>query len=164
METAPIPGEFRRERPRARLLTSAVGAANVGSLLRWLCGGLLVAGLVYRIADAGPLTLAAPRTALTLTQPGLEDIVVFFQHVERRVPPGRSVAVIPAPRHEIASPLVYYYLALGQLPRHRVLYAESPHFPGPAPDYVASFRAPVDDPRLELVAKLPQGFVYRRVP
>lgn len=141
---------------------SEEGSRKGGALLLGLCGAALLAALGYRIAASGPLTLASPRTALSRTQPGLEEIVIFFQKVERRVPSGRSVAVIPAPGHPIASPLIFYYLALGQLPRHRVLYAESPHFDGRPPDYVASFRMRVDDGRLALVATLPEGFLYRR--
>lgn len=122
----------------------------------------LTGGLLFRIVDAGPLTLSAPRSALTMTQPGLEGIVLFFQQVSRRVPPGASIVLVPPPGHEIASPLIFYYLGLGQLPRQRVAYAESAEFAREPPEYVASFGGAFDDPRFALIAVVPGGFLYRR--
>jgi hypothetical protein len=132
-------------------------------LLRWVAAAALAAGVLYRIGRAGPLTFEPPRTVVSATQPGFEELIVFLQQIARRLPPGASIAVVPPrQRSELTTPLVFYYLAQGQLPAQKVLYAEVAYFPDGPPDYVASFGTALEDPRLEIVAKLPGGFLYRR--
>ncbi|MFN2384888.1 MAG: hypothetical protein ABR576_01115 [Thermoanaerobaculia bacterium] len=84
--------------------------------------------------------------------------------MEGRVPPGAEIAVVPARRIEVLTPLMFHYLALGQLPTHRVLYAEVPHFPSRLPEYVAVYGQGLEDPRFVFVTKFRSGSLYRRVP
>jgi hypothetical protein len=132
--------------------------------LRALGCAALIGALAYRIVDSGPLRLEAPRTAASLTQPALDDLLVFLRRVEGRVPPGAEIALVPARREAVLTPLMFHYLALGQLPGHRVLYAEVPHFPSRPPEYVAVYGAGLDDQRYVLVEKLESGSLYRRAP
>jgi len=132
--------------------------------LRALGGAALVAALAYRIVDSGPLRFEAPRTAASMTQPALDDLLVFLREVEARVPRGAEIALVPARRVEVLTPLMFHYLALGQLPAHRVLYAEVPHFPARLPEYVAVYGAGLDDSRFALVTRLRGGSLYRRAP
>lgn len=124
----------------------------------------LIAALAYRIVQTGPLRLEAPRTAASRTQPALDDLLVFLREVEGRVPPGAEIALVPARREAVLTPLMFHYLALGQLPTHRVLYAEVPHFPSRLPEYVAVYGEGLEDPRFVLLAKLASGSLYRRAP
>ena len=132
--------------------------------LRALGSAALLAALAYRIVESGPLRLQAPRTAASMTQPALDDLLVFLREVEGRVPRGAEIALIPGRRVEVLTPLMFHYLALGQLPAHRVLYAEVPHFPSRPPDYVAVYGAGLEDPRFALVTRLRGGTLYRRAP
>jgi hypothetical protein len=89
--TARPAGEFLAFRCRANRFDLT---ESRGHLLRWLAAASLLAGLAYRIGVSGPLTLAAPRSAVSLTQPAMEGFLLFLQRVARRVPEGASVAVV----------------------------------------------------------------------
>ena len=131
--------------------------------LRALGSAALLAALAYRIVESGPLRLQAPRTAASMTQPALDDLLVFLREVEGRVPRGAEIALIPGRRVEVLTPLMFHYLALGQLPAHRVLYAEVPHFPS-AVRLRRGVRGGLEDPRFALVTRLRGGTLYRSAP
>ena len=99
---------------------------------------------------------------VSLTQPAMDDFLLFLQQVARRVPGGASVAVVVRDPHNpvLTAPIVRY-LALGQLAQQRLVHADLQQPGGEVPDYLAAFGPPIEDSRLELVARLSGGRLYR---
>lgn len=92
----------------------------------------------------------------------MEDFLLFLQQVARRVPDGASIAVnVRDSGNPVLFPAMVRYLALGQLAQQRLVHVDLRQPGGEVPDYLAAFGPPIEDSRLEVVARLPGGWLYR---
>jgi len=131
------------------------------SAVRWTAAGLLFGLLLASILRHGPLTLAAPATPLSHSEPAEQSSVpylLFLREVSSRVPRGSSIVVLDATGE------IGYMLAIGQLPEQIVMHPSVliPGAPGAPPDWVARFGGDFRDPRFTLAARLEAGALYAR--
>jgi hypothetical protein len=134
------------------------------ALLRMLSAAALLLLATIQIARQGPIRLEAPRTAVSRTQPETEGLILFLAEVARRVPPCASVAVLQGKGVGYLTPTMVFLLAVGQLPNHRVLPADTLPAAAASADYVALYVGNVDDSGLTPVARIGNGALYRGMP
>lgn len=114
-----------------------------------------------RIARQGPIRLEAPRTPISRTQPDTQELILFLEDVERRVPQGSSIAILQGEGVRYLTPAMVFLLAVGQLPDHRVLPADTLGAAAASADYVAIFIGQADESGLTRVARIGGGSLYR---
>jgi len=133
-------------------------------LFCWLSAAGLVGLLAREIRLRGPFVLSAPASPVARTQPAMEEMLRFLRQVSIRAPRGASVAIVEG-EQDVAflSPVMIYFLALGQLPEQRVLYADSLPAAASRAEYVGVYGGGLSDSRLRLVARVPEGALYRKV-
>jgi hypothetical protein len=131
------------------------------ALIRWLTTAALLLFTAARIARQGPLRLEAPRTPISRTQPDTERLVLFLEEVARRVPRGSSVAILQGEGVRYLTPAMVFLLAVGQLPDHHILPADTFGAAAASADYVALFVGQADESGLTRVARIDGGSLYR---
>lgn len=136
---------------------------NLARSARWLCILVLLGLVVRHVTRAGGFELRAPATVFSrafLTQRAQEPLLLFLREARDQLPAGASIAVL-AP----GDPDSIYLLALGQLPRQRVVRLPDGE-PGTAPvglpEYAAVFGERPRDPRYRPLLPLAGGRLERR--
>ncbi len=135
------------------------------NVLRVAIASLLAASLV-QIAQRGEILLTAPRTIVSNGLASFYDpLLVFLSEVSRSIPAGATVSLV-APSGRDPANWMDYMVAIGQLPKQRVVFA--PRFipsgaPGEAPRFAVCYGGEFRDPRYRLVRVFPEGGVYEAV-
>src|SRR6266540_4116953 len=116
------------------------------STTRWVCTGLLLGLILMSVVRRGPLTLRAPVTVVSNSDPIqrlAEPYLVFLKEVGLRVPRGATIVVISPRQLNESSVGTTYLLALGQLASQIVLpeYALEPRGSSAGVEWVACFRS-----------------------
>lgn len=166
--TQPPPGSAALNPARSPVSLSLVTLSSVRSrlpaLLRMLSAAALLLLSAAQIARQGPVRLKAPRTAVSRTQPETEGLILFLAEVALRVPRGASVAVLKGEGVHYLTPAMVFLLAVGQLPDHRVVPANTLPAAAASADYVALYVGNVDESGLTPVARIGRGSLYRAAP
>ncbi len=131
----------------------------------WMAVALLFAATAGKILATGPLTLSRPTTILSNGNPITQQsapYLVFLAEARRALPEGTLVAVAtPESLNGVGS--LDYLIAIGQLPRCRVMplqgSARRLGFFG-NPRYVAAYAIELKDARLRVAIRLPHGTIY----
>jgi hypothetical protein len=139
------------------------------STTRWVCTGLLLGLILMSVVRRGPLTLRAPVTVVSNSDPIqrlAEPYLVFLKEVGLRVPRGATIVVISPRQPNESSVGTTYLLALGQLASQIVLpeYALEPRGSSAGVEWVACFRSEFRDSRFRAAEALPGGMLFRAVP
>lgn len=112
--------------------------------------------LIVRGGPGRARTIAS-RTGLSPRQS--ENALLALARAGELLPRDVSVVFVnPAHRDR---DVVFYHVALGQLPRQRVVTAVALTGSAP-PDFVVTLDAPFDDPRYANAWPIPSGTIYRR--
>jgi hypothetical protein len=126
-----------------------------------------------KILGAGDIGLKAPRTIVSGSPAGFyEPLLVFLGEMSRAIPPGATVSLAP-PDGRDPHNWMDYMVAIGQLPRLKVVFAARFLPAGPtaapipgvgAPRFVACFGGEFHDRRYRLVRLFSEGRLYEAVP
>ncbi len=135
-------------RPSRDALRRAVAITGTGALL---------AAAVRFCLSRGPLTLRAPASVLSnahWVMKAAEPYLLYLGSLRERLPEGATVVVL-SPYSKDDSPIgTSYLMALGQLPRQRVVPWTVLRDPAAAPPrYVAVFGRSFHDDRYRLLAR-----------
>ena len=132
--------------------------------LAWMavCGLALLAAGARHLRMRGRFTFRREATILSrtgATPRTSEAAILFIDAFGRQIPPGATVALL-RPAYEGFQDVENAYMAAnGRLPNCRVV-PSNVRGTNP-PQYLASFEAPMQDARYELVSRPPGGFLYR---
>ena len=102
---------------------------------------LPAASLGFLVGRMGPLSISLPRTVVTWGAPGARPAapyLVFLSELSSELPEGAIVRIV-APRGPTGDVSMNFEIAVGQLPRQRVLRQDAPANAG---EFVAIYDAP----------------------
>jgi hypothetical protein len=111
------------------------------------------------VVRAGPLSISPPRTIVTWGAPAARPVspyLVFLSELRAELPEGAAVRIV-APRGPSGDVSMNFEIAVGQLPRQRVLREDAPASIG---GYVAVYEAP-PPAGARLLRRLDGGDLYR---
>jgi hypothetical protein len=115
---------------------------------------------VVKLAQLGGPYFARPATVLDHMEPWNHQnrrLLTLAPEVAHVIPRGATVSCFQ-PVDDKAADDSCFFIATGQLPRHRIVpFAD-------APEWVVAVGKRFDDPHYELIATYPEGLLYTRKP
>jgi len=129
----------------------------------WCSAALLTFFLVQQLRSSGGPWLRVPETITDHegpTFPLSRQAIVMCERSEPLMPRGSSVTVF-APELAPNYDATHYLLAIGLLPRHRIV-APPTAITDAWPDFVIAVGSPLKRDDYVLVAEFPEGRLYRR--
>src|SRR5882724_3850058 len=89
------------------------------SAIKWGASVVLLAMLIARVVQSGPLRWGRPPTIVSLSPSGSDSYLIFLQGLAEILPAGSVLEIARAgPRGEDLSA---WFVAIGQLPRQDVI-------------------------------------------
>jgi hypothetical protein len=140
--------------------------ASRSDIFLWLAIAVFLSASVVQIVRRGPLRLEKPVTVVSNGNATFyAPLLIFLAQIARTIPPGATVSLAP-PTGRDPSNWLDYWVAVGQLPRQRVVFAGRflpQRSTGEIPLFVACYGGEFVDSRFRLIRRFPEGGLYEAV-